>query len=280
MLAANLLAALVVNALFGGDTAEATGSDGYKLFSFSLSGGVILVFTLLFLKIEGRGIKETVGIKLPDKKYWFVALGIFVGMTFGLGRINGYFIEFLQNSCGYVYKPASLPTLTPLNFVLTVICVCVLPAVAEEACFRGVMLSGLKGSGRIFAAAMNGLLFALYHMNPAQTPYQFAVGFIFALAAWESGSAVLTAAVHFVNNLFVITVEYFFGGELSLGKVGDAVAFVVGIICLAASLCFLLYKKSEKKELAEKWLFAREFIKYAFIGTIVCGVIWAARLFL
>lgn len=166
---------------------------------------------------------------------------IFLGLTFGLSEVNGYFVSFLE-SLGLTVAVPTLPTKTPLNVILTVITVCVLPAVMEEFAFRGIILSGLKGCGEVFALLVSGGLFALFHMSPSQTVYQFIVGVLYSLIILKGGSLLLTVLAHFLNNFFVVMNYYYFNftfeGTLKI------VTVIIGLLCLAVGVVILLIKKS------------------------------------
>ena len=199
-------------------------------------------------------------------------------MMFGLSGLNGYFITFLEKF-GYKYQDVVFPKLSVFNYIAVVITVCVIPAFTEEIAFRGIILGGIKTGGKIGSAIVVGFIFAIYHASPAQTVYQFAVGFLFSLLAFESGSVLPTVAVHFLNNFIIVNLYYFGGGNMDFGEAWNIVLTVAGVIA-AAAFIYLTVRRKEKKEgdFAKKWLTLREFLAYGLLGIIAYVALWILAL--
>ena len=84
-------------------------------------------------------------------------------------------------------------------------------------------------------------------MNPAQTPYQFAVGFAFSLLAIKSGSILPSAVAHFLNNLAVVCIEYFFPSFIFVGEMAVVVS-ILGSVVFVFALVLLLMEKGGKNQ--------------------------------
>jgi len=81
------------------------------------------------------------------------------------------------------------------------IAVALLPAVAEEACFRGVVLSGLANSGRRSVAIVgSALAFGLLHLQPFHVLTASVTGLLLGWATLETGSILAGALIHAANN--------------------------------------------------------------------------------
>ena len=193
--------------------------------------------------------------KKPPAYLWAAALLLAFGLLFGLGNVNELFLSFLQKF-GYEVPQNTLPAMRNAEeYLLTVFCVALLPAVMEEALFRGVVLGGLRGKSTLFAVLISGLYFSLFHQNPAQTPYQFLAGAAFAFAAMASGNIFITVAAHFCNNLYILSAEFF---GFSAGAHWGWTVFGLLALILALGLFFLAGKKRGAFRPAEKTLSAEE----------------------
>lgn len=89
--------------------------------------------------------------------------------------------------------------------VLALMSIVVLPSLAEEMMFRGLILDGLsRNCSEKKAIFISALLFGIIHLNP----WQFIGGFVFGLVmAWlvlKSRSLYPGIIVHFVHNLTVL----------------------------------------------------------------------------
>ncbi|HMK73233.1 MAG TPA: CPBP family glutamic-type intramembrane protease, partial [Myxococcaceae bacterium] len=89
----------------------------------------------------------------------------------------------------------------PLSLGESVLLVGLLPAVCEEACFRGVVLVGLGRTGsRWLAVVGSALAFGLFHFNPYHIVLATVLGLVLGYAAYESRSLLPGVLMHFVNN--------------------------------------------------------------------------------
>jgi sodium transport system permease protein len=89
----------------------------------------------------------------------------------------------------------------PLSLESAILLVGLLPALCEEACFRGVVLTGLGRSGsRALAVVGSALAFGLFHFNPYHMASATALGLVLGYAAYESRSLLPSVLMHFVNN--------------------------------------------------------------------------------
>ena len=245
------------------------------LISF-LIGTVVCVSTIAICTIKFKLNLKPLYAPTKSKNNVLVyvcTLLIAVGVIFGLSELNVYFLEFL-NSLGLTPSSPSLPEFSVVNFILVIICVCLLPAIFEETLFRGIITYSLKGAGEVFAILVSGALFAFFHMNPAQTLYQFVFGGLFAFIALRAGNLLPVIIAHFLNNLFVV-VNYYF---LNINFVGTTkiVVTVVAILMLitGVSVMAIFVKTESKKEPINKL----DFVKKALIGIVVCVAMWLTNL--
>ena len=256
-------------------------SSAYAYTQYVLGGATVIAVIAAMTRAYNLKFVESVRLNKTGAKYYLLALLLFVGMVFGLSSLNGYFISFLEKF-GYKYTEPPLPEFSALNYILVSLTICILPAVYEEFAFRGFIVGGLGGAGKIPVALVTAFLFSIYHSSPAQTVYQFAVGFCFALLAIESGSVIPTMIVHFMNNFLIVNAYYFWGGGVDFGTVGNIIATVIGVASIVVFLVLTLKgKKGEKAEngtFASKWFILRSFIFAALIGTIAYLALWIINL--
>ena len=274
----NLLVSFTIKSLCGNDNAlnDFQCSDTYKYISYSLASFVILIVSVLFTMLRRSDIKDICAVKSAKPKYYLLAVLALIASFFGLSGLNEYFIDFLTKNFGYEYAAPILPELNCGNFILVVITVCILPAFFEELAFRGVLLYGLRGANAVVTALVGGACFSLFHMNPAQTPYQFAVGFTFAILSINSGSIFPSVGAHFVNNLIIICITYFFGGSLDLPCWLGIILTAAGVLAFIAFVVISVLEN--KKTKAKSGEIILSFLTYAAFGIIICAVMWVAGL--
>lgn len=135
-----------------------------------------------------------------------------------------------------------------LDIVSMIICAAVLPAFCEEVVFRGAVVGSVEDNkNKLASLAIAGGLFALFHMNPAQTVHQFVLGALLALLFLRSGSLWTTVIVHFFNNIVVIALSAIFGDKVDLFFEKNAIwLFVVGLVCFAGCVVGYLFTTKSK----------------------------------
>lgn len=215
------------------------------------------------------------GVRGSKPQYFLIALILQIGIFFELSDLNLIFIEKLGEWFGYEPTSAALPPTEGWWLALTLFVVAVIPAVCEEMIFRGFMVQSSRSCGMVFCVLVNGLFFALFHQNPAQTLYQFVCGCVFALIAYQSGSILPTVVVHFLNNAAVVLLAHFGIHEFS-GSWYTAVA-AISFVFLVAGVVLLCVQGGKKREAnGDK----KAFLLASAIGVIVCAVSWIASLVL
>lgn len=262
----------------------------FTFLSFALSGLTILGVTVYYAFANEENILQTFQWKKTSSKYYLIAVFAFVAVFFGLGNLNEIFIDFLSEKFGYEASTVTLPSLNPFNYIMVVLTVCILPAVAEEIAMRGIILKGIQTGKTVVNALIGGFIFAIYHMNPAQTPYQFAIGFIFSLIAIKSRSTLPTTITHFLNNFVIINIEYFFPTFSFFGGAGIWAVAIPGIICFVALVVLLIMDDGDVDEKAEVKATGaqnykeqsgsvKDFVLTALVGFVVCVLVWVLGLF-
>lgn len=79
--------------------------------------------------------------------------------------------------------------------------VSVVPALCEEVLFRGYLLRSFERSFRaVTAIVFSGLLFGMYHVQPANLLPLATLGVLLGLLTWASGSIWPAVVAHFINN--------------------------------------------------------------------------------
>ena len=250
---------------------EVKNAEWYQFLSYALSGLVILFTTVLLCLYTKNPIEESCKLNKAEKKYYIYAILLSISAIFGIGGINGLFAEFLIKNFGYSPTPIVLPEFSWGKYLLVLLTLCFIPAVAEEIAFRGILLRDVK-SGNIYVNALiGGLFFSLFHMNPAQTPYQFVMGFFFSLIALKSKSVFPVMVAHFINNAFIVTAEYFFPNYLSNTTV-FIVLTVFGLLFFALFVFLIVREKTEEQEKGD----LKTFFISSIVGILFCLLIWIA----
>jgi len=88
----------------------------------------------------------------------------------------------------------------PMPLWVILLAVAVTPAFCEELFFRGLVMSGLAGLGRVAAISVSALLFAVAHASIYRLLPTLLLGLVLGYVAWKTGSILCSMIVHALNN--------------------------------------------------------------------------------
>lgn len=148
------------------------------------------------------------------------------------------------------------------HIILAVFLMAVVPALAEEFVFRGLIYHGYRKVSALKAILMSSFLFGIFHMNFNQFFYAFFFGIVFALLLEATGSIIAPIVAHLLFNAFntIIAVNYIKNNSESINEITNAqkttefdlqyyvilgVYALVGLI-IASLLMIFIAKKTNK----------------------------------
>jgi membrane protease YdiL (CAAX protease family) len=95
-------------------------------------------------------------------------------------------------------------------FIVSIICIALLPAVYEELIFRKLILQFLrKRFPDLTAILLSSFVFSLCHMDILQGITAFIFGIFLGVVAIRTGSIILCIYAHLLNNLAFIIYSVF-----------------------------------------------------------------------
>ena len=119
----------------------------------------------------------------------------------------GEWFSVLLDAIGY--KASGLEINGAVDLVLCVTATVIVAPVVEETLFRGVMTNEYsRRHGEAVTVLLSGLSFALMHMNPAQTVYQFMLGCACAYMLIKTRDFIVPVVVHATGNAAAIALNY------------------------------------------------------------------------
>lgn len=222
-----------------------------------LSQAVILAVALIFCKKRGVPVFSGGGYYCKfDFKLILPAVLLTIATAVLITPVHTDFAEYLSNLQTFLGVGSGGDTIIDLAdfgfndlcalVILYLIVVPVLPAICEEALFRGVIARGLGELGVLGGAVLSGLLFALMHGNYSQLLLQFVLGAEIGYIVLKSGNFAAGVAMHFTNNAFAIVYALIiaFSEGSALGAILSVLLIALGAVCLVlAVFAFVKYFK-------------------------------------
>ncbi|MGN0961071.1 MAG: lysostaphin resistance A-like protein [Christensenellales bacterium] len=123
-------------------------------------------------------------------------------------------IDYFFETCGYA-PDDTIPLTDKMQssgafFLLGLVIYALLPAIAEELVFRGVIQKSLLSRFNGFVAIFfSSLLFVLMHGSLQQTFYQLVMAILLGYLACVGGSILYSIILHFLNNALVLVFSCF-----------------------------------------------------------------------
>lgn len=217
---------------------------------------------------------------LPHEKptLWGVLATVllWIGLLFGFQLLNEYFLRFLELT-GYQRPENVMPVMDTFGgYFVSVLVMALLPALAEELLFRGILLSGTEGGKNWQRILLCGALFCVFHQNPVQTPYQFLCGCAFAYLTLKTGNVYLAVIAHFLNNFYILTATYV--GVPAFGTLAIVISTITGLLAFASAILILHWKTPKRTpRFVQESPVKRTFL-WSVAGLCGCIVMWISSL--
>ncbi|MDE6504781.1 MAG: CPBP family intramembrane metalloprotease [Clostridia bacterium] len=257
-------------------------TDAYTYINYLAAPVAITAAVFITMKYKKIGFKSMFPLKCKPK-YFLIAVLLIFGLLFFVGLIDAPVLEFFK-LLGYKERGADsyFPNVSGGWIVLALLVMAVMPAVFEEALFRGVILNTCENSlGTIRTVCVVGFCFSLFHSSPEQTVYQFIAGCAFAYIAIHSGSILPSVFMHFLNNALIVILRACNLFDEAGSLIMSQTAFIIVTVCAALSFVgaivwLVLDKKPLKK--CQKGA-VKAFFLYASVGIGILGLMWIMSFF-
>ena len=201
--------------LFAGMMLLSIYSSSLFVLKFGLGGSAVaqlifLILPLLYAFYIRTDIRELYSLYSPKLRELvgsvFIWIGAFLTEEVLLAVLSKLFPTMVDNS------NSINETMMEAGFLPALLIVGVLPAIAEEAAFRGFMFGTLKQKTKLWIAiVVSAALFGLYHMNILQFFVGLYMGCIMAYMVYKSRSIFTSALFHFLNNSLSVVFTYYPG---------------------------------------------------------------------
>lgn len=174
-----------------------------------LQVGVFLGLAVVWARRSGADLREVFWLRWPSRR-GVLAVVLLAPGVLGLQTLLRRVVEaswmpgteeFMRGMQGLMLESNAWPL--PMALVVLAL----LPALCEEAAFRGVVMSGLARTGsRVLAVVGSAVAFGLEHGHPAHALIAAVVGLVLGYATLRTRSIVAGVALHFFNNAAAVLI--------------------------------------------------------------------------
>lgn len=243
---------------------DASDTIGYEIAQcISMIVFQLVYFATYFVYVKKKGIKATFSLKNGITVRSLLASVAIAAVCF-FGFIGlAYYFEYLLSSMGYF--SSGLEISSPVGIVLLIIATVIAAPICEETIFRNALCSGLIRSRRdeLGVSVISGLCFALMHVNPEQTIYQFCLGTVSAYVMLSCRNVLCSMIIHALSNALALLLSYSeFGLSINgfYSQIGDnaPITLLTCVVLPAAAVAIVWFickklKKIEKDAFSQKY---------------------------
>lgn len=140
------------------------------------------------------------------------------------------------------------------DYIISVVVIALLPAIVEEALFRGGIQNLLSRWFKmpLLAIVITSIIFSAVHGSYLGFLSRFALGFVLGWMYYRTGNIWLNIIAHFFNNAAAVTQLYIFtkpGEKIDASKMDENFPLWIGIISVALLIgLFIAFDKLSKKD--------------------------------
>ena len=214
--------------------------DVMSLSTAAIVPSLILGFVLMAAFLWRKGY-------LKGTRLWNITTFAFLGWSILLGMSLIFLIDILMS---LLNVPDFLETSFDIieSGWIGILAVAIIGPVLEEMLFRGAITKELlKQYEPLKAILISGLIFGIFHLNPAQIFPAMLIGFVLAWLYWRTGSLVPGILIHIVNNSLSCYLSITYPDTSDITELLGT-GIVAGVL-LAVALGYFSFKQLTKAEL-------------------------------
>ncbi len=210
----------------------------------ALQPAIFLLSALFFMSVRGSGYARATRLRRPHAVHMPLILAAFFTLFCGALLLSILFggTDTLGNSAISFERDAPQ---TLWQGLFTVPVLAILPALAEELLFRGILCTELDRRGVWRALLVGPLLFSLIHFDPANLPAYFFVGLLLTLVVYVTDSLIAAMLLHALYNIVALLIQRYLNALYGFTGNVELFLFLVILVFLASLLLFCLFCERE-----------------------------------
>lgn len=210
----------------------------------TLFNGVFSLVTFFFVGIIFCLIrKESFAQLFPFKKVGagHLAMLVVIGITFSL--LSNYVADAIISLFEMFGLTSSYSGSVEIegsgDIFMSYLTIAIIPALAEEFAFRGIMMGMLRKYSDAMALIVSSAIFGLMHGNIVQIPFAFCGGLVFGFIALKTNSLLPGILIHFFNNALSVTLDLIVNNTEMTENVANIIFNALIIVLCVLSFLFI-----------------------------------------
>ena len=224
----------------------------FMLWGVALTEVIILALPVLLSMYIKTDLRKVYSLNRPSLKELIGSGVLWLGLWGVILVIDNIFTQ-----CGWMNENQNIEFQTQLltghNTITTFAVIAIMPAICEEALFRGFIFTAVKDKTHpIRAILISGILFSLMHIEPVKLLPIAILGIAMGYILHKTGSIFCTMLVHVLNNGIAVLLTQYPIPQVSLldqklmTAEGKIVVTIIGLIIALVGIGILNIKKVTK----------------------------------
>ena len=204
----------------------------------------LLVYALpavFFCRLRGREYTARLRVRLFRISHIFLIFLALAVMISGCALLNfamqSLFGEDVLTSASYAGVAES--------GIYAVLAFCILPAIAEEFLFRGILLAEYESVSVPFAVCISSLFFGMLHLNLSRLPAYVFSGIVLAMVAYAARSVLASMLLHILHNIAALWTEGYVA-KFSDAAGARSVLLVFILVCVLFISLILFFMEAQR----------------------------------
>lgn len=218
-----------------------------SLLQITASITALFVVGLFYCHISNTSLNDVIPLKKETDTRVIILCII---AAFAVAFVSNYITDIFLKSISLIgiedNTNVSYESNGVIDNILYIISVAVVPPIAEEFAFRGIILQKMRKYGDTFAILISALFFGLLHGNFIQIPFAFIIGLAVAFITIKTGTIIPAIITHFLVNFSSIIVSIINDNNLADSALTEGIYSAFVFIVLAAGI-IAAYKLSKIK---------------------------------
>jgi len=243
-----------MESISGTDTKDLIDVLGVKPYLFYTQMVSVLLPAVLYLLIfYYKNIVGWVRLKLPTNSHFFMYGIMLLILSYPLiqlsADLNKYmpFADFLGDESESIkgLMRQMLVMDSPVDFVINLMLMALLPAIGEELFFRAIIQNELLVffDKKDVAIILTAIIFSAFHMQFDGFLPRFFLGLILGYAYYWSGSIWVSISLHFINNGLLVFSAYMLQDKIDEISGDTSQHIPMYIVVMSVLAVFVLRKK-------------------------------------
>lgn len=168
---------------------------------------LVLLPPIIFMMVKQINIAKFIRLNRLRIKHGLLIIAITI-LSYPIALFFNLLVLTILSKVGNISQP-SIPTASNFTeYIILMLIISLSAGICEEVFFRGFIMRGYEGLGKIQAIVVSAFLFGLFHFNIQNIVGPIVLGIVFGYLVYRTNSLYAGIIGHATNNGIAVTIGY------------------------------------------------------------------------